>query len=245
MYQVKRVEAQSLLSDMKRFAFEQSPGFEDGVMSGYEVAKTFYHNDPRPAEIAHFMGKELCKSRFEFITYRLLPKKRKPAYCYSLSAGMERTIPGIPAALIDVIPDATRELYDDFEEVDEGALCETSKMTLETSDHELREITVNSTYGLEYAGDCIFEASTESILYPDIFTAMQVPPEESDDELSTIYLPERIQQEQLEAVDNIVNNVAFWHVVEPLSMSMEVDSYRKAATAMRGIVHALRTGEVV
>jgi hypothetical protein len=244
MSHVTRAEAQGLLTDLKDFAFEQSPQFRDGTHAGFEVMKNFYHHDPLPFEARYELSPEMCKSTFTFTAFRMPGLKFKPAYNYLASAAVERSLPILPLHMLNAIAPSVRKVYDDFEEIEEGALCEESSTCMETSDHELREINRTMRYVLTYAGDTIYQATDQDILHGHQGEFVDVPEIENTDSTGKIFVPIRIEHERLSDTDSILTDSHFWDLIEPLTEEGEDDAFRAAATAMRSVVRILRTGEV-
>lgn len=245
-YEVKRVEAQSLLSDLKRFAFTRSPGLRVNEQCGYEENKAFYHDDPIPYELREKMGREMCKSSFGFSAFRTGHVRHKRAFDFVLSASIERTIPSLDQRRLDLIPPDVIETYDGFTELEEGALTEGSVVEFSINSHDFREIEVNQTYDLSYDGEAIYECSTEDVLYGFAGVMADIDPDESDDHSDQLYVPEPITRESLSAADNVITNIGFWALVEPFAIEFDQGvGFRSAAAQVRAIMHALATGEVM
>jgi hypothetical protein len=245
LYAVKRVEAQGLLTDLKNFAFEESPGLKDGFDSGVEVTKTYIHDDPVPEAVYHKLGREMCSTTLNFALFRTPPVRNKRSFSYQLSARIDRTLPVISNHKLLLISPSIREAYDDFIEMEEGVARETSSIEFETSDHELREISVESEYRLSYAGDILFQANNKEILYGIEGEAAKIDPSESEDGLEVHFIPTAIKHEQLPPADNVIANIGFWAIVEPFHTDFEQGvNYRSAADQMRAIMHGIRTGEL-
>lgn len=245
MAKIKRTEAWGLLGELKAFAFEQSIGFRQGTQLGLEVSKSFYHQDPRPPELAEIMAKEMCKSDFVFRAFRMASHKPKPFYSYELAATMERTISHVPEQILPQIPKRIRKYYKNFKEAPDGALVEKMGSTYSTSDGELREIEVSNHYGLLYAGSEIYAMDDDEILYGgSMGEEVAAPAIESDYDWPVIFVQDGIEHEQLMGAENVITNIDFWAVINGVQDDLEVGSYRAAATCMRSIVHTLRTGHV-
>lgn len=247
MNEVKRVEAHGIISDLRAFAYTQSPGFAAGRQNGFEVAKAFYHVDSVPTEIRDKVSREMCKSAFGFTAFRVPGQRNKPGYTFMLSATVERTLPAMPTALLERLEPEIVEAYDGFNEIEEGALCEATSVELETSSYELGKITVSHKYGVTYAGDDIHEASDDNILFGVEGTFEDVCPLDSPEQAHKLFVPDPIPVGRItDPVENIVNNVGFWTIVDPFETRGpgQITSFRDAARKMIAITDILTTGEL-
>jgi hypothetical protein len=162
-----------------------------------------------------------------------------------LTARIERSLPGIDNTRKQFISPEVREAYEDFVGLEDGAIKEISSIEFETTDHDLREISVDSTYRLTYAGDTLFEADSQDILYGIEGEVAIIDPSESLDGSERHFMPTPIEHERLSLPDNVIANIGFWAIVEPFRIGLEQGTdFRSAAQQMRAIIHGLRTGEV-
>jgi|GEM_PF-3802789 len=246
MYEVKRVEAQDLLCELKGFAFRRSPGLRQSDQTGYEENRAFYHNDPLPASLTDRFSREICKSTFGFAIFQVPRVRNKRSFSYTLSAAIERTLPVLEDRHLRLLAPDILEEYGDFTELDEGALSEATAIELQTSDHELREISANQTYTLSYGDDIIYESSDGDVLYGVSGTFTDIAPIESEDNVDRQFVAAPIEHESLPPAENVIANLGFWAIVEPFGSNFDQGiSYRSAAQQMRGILHVLETGEVM
>ncbi len=249
MNEVKRVEAYGLIADIRAFACEQSPGFAAGRQDGYEVRQGFYHVDPVPQELLEreLISPEMCKSVFDFEAFRIPGARRKPGYTFKLAASLERTLPGVPTHILSILPKDLLDSFDNFEEIEEGALSEESRSEFDTSTYELGRIVVSHHYNISYAGDKIFESSDDDILHAETGEFASIHPQESEHMVDTLYIRDPIQHESLPGPDNVEVNKDYWSIVDPYNAQnrYQIASYRSAAERMRAIVQTLRTGEVI
>ena len=242
---VKRVVAQDLLSGLKAFAFAESPELQDGRQSGLEISKAFYFADPVPTEIAHKISRELCKTTFRFAAFTIPPLRHKRSFAYTVSASVERTLPVLESRHLALLDPATKEAYDDFEEIEEGALCEEISTEFDASDHQLGTLGSSFKYELSYAGDTIFSNQTEDVLYGAEGTFESIDPDESTDHASQHFVEEHISHEALPGADEVIANIGFWAMVGPLSADYEQGvSYESAASQIKAILHSLQTGRL-
>jgi hypothetical protein len=248
MYEVKKVEAYGLLADLRNFACEQSTGFASGRQNGFEVTKNFYHVDPVPPAIADKVSPEMCKSAFGFEAFRVQGhRSKKPGYTYGIWASLERTLPAMPRHILSILPEDTLHDYGSFEELEEGALMEGARIDLEASTYELRQITVGHTYEITYAGDTIYSASDDDILFSEEGVFATVPSAESLDDTNLLYIPDKIDHEKIDGPDNVPLNTEYWSIVDPYGVggSRQIASYQSAAARIQTILQALRTGNIM
>ena len=244
MYEVKRVEAQSLHSEMKTFAFESSPDFRHGLQSGYSVKKTFFST---PILRSITPDANVVRDRSEitlgFSMYDTPRQRRKRAFSYYISATVLNTL--------HVLSDEKRQLispkkllkYDNLEEIDEGALTEEYLVQFGTSDAELREMDTRQGYRLRYQGRKLYGNYSENILYNFSGEEIKVPAIESDDNSHSLFVPDHIEYDRLPEVDECAASFGFWDIVKDIQEEFEQGvTYRSAANQIRDIIHALRYG---
>jgi hypothetical protein len=243
---VKRIEAVGLHGDMKQFAFDQSVGLREGTHSGYEVTRTFWHFDPMSRlRTTDEISVEACRSTFYFSIFRMGGNRQKPMYKYDLEATLCRTLPGLPALLLSRLDPEIREEHSDFAEISPGALEQTMVARYETSDFELGEIAADIRYSLSYLGDEIHVSTEQHIMYGQDVELVQIPGLEATDEEACVIVPPPILEERYSPVDGIINDANFWEIVNPMTEVEATDEYRAGAAAIRGILHALKTGEII
>lgn len=245
LWEVKRIVAQGLHTDMKRFAFEQNPALRENQDCGVEVAKGFYHFDPVPSDLTSKIGREMCKSTFLFSAYTTPRVRKKRSFAYSAAATIERSLSVLPESQLLLIDKDIRDTYENFEEIDEGALSETISIEFSTSDHQLREIDATQKYQISYFGKEIFEHSSEDVLCRNAVTIATIDPDESDEYIDKLVIPEPIDHERLEIGESVLANAEFWSIIEPIEYPlMQGVSYESAALQIRKIMHTLRTGNM-
>lgn len=245
LYEVKRVEAQGLLTELKSFAFEQSPSLRSNDDLGFEITKSFYHDDPVPRDLISEIGREMCQSTFSFETFRTPPVKNKRSFAYTLGAQVERSLPNLSPMHLTMLDQDMLEFFSDMP-FEDGDLSEITAVRLSISDHEMRDIDVDQSYTITYQEDEICHRSTEDVLYSYTGTTAAIDPEESDDYIDKLFIAEPINHESLSPAENVIINTGFWDIVEPFSHNLDQGvSYGSAAQQIRAILRALRTGEVV
>lgn len=249
-YEVKRIEAQDLFTELRNFAYARSPGLRQGFQNGYEEQRAFYHIDPVPPEICdgdHYaVPREMAKSTFSFAAFSTPKIRKKRGFSFTLSAGIERTLDRLTPRQSSLIDDEIKEAYEGFDELEEGVLTEANTVEFDIASYAMREIQVTGRHTLSYRGNEIYAFSNDDILTGHEGVLATIPRVESEDGNPRLFVPHPIPHERLEAVQNLEVNLGFWAIVEPFGETLDFGtSWRSAAAQMRAIMHALETGEVM
>lgn len=241
---VKQIKPRILLAELKDFAFEQSPGFRNGAVTGFELGKEFYFRDEVPLSLFKRVGREYRSSKFNFGAYRM-PLDGPRVYGYQLSTSIERSLPGIPPLLLPHIPPKKVATITKGDSAKSGMIREVLSTALYISDYEPNSVSIQNCYTLSYMGKTLLNRDADSFSLEAEGDFVDIPSAESKDGNPAMFVYEPITHEQIGGADGVVNGINFWDVIEPLDARMEIDSFNAGARAIRTIVNALRTGEVL
>lgn len=232
------------MSELKQFAFEQNPGFCEGLENGFEIRKTFFHRDQIPPTLFARYGREFSASSFMFNAFRMDTSGPKGSYAYNLSARTERSLDHFPARLLPAIRPEILRRYKGFKNVGHYALQERLTLKLGLGDEDPDELTTNETYTLSYRGRKVYKQHSENVLYGEDGNFVKIPTAESNfPDTPVIWVSRGIEHEKTDdPIDGILWNTEFWDVVTPASETMLVDEFRSGANAARTILTALRDG---
>lgn len=239
----KRVSPRALLTELKSFAFEQSPGFADGSVTGYEVTKDFYFRDQVPLSFFKRVGREYRSTKFTFGAYRVIPDGHG-SYAYQLSTSVERSLPEIPPLLVPHISPKKLKACSKGDPAKTGTVREMLSTALNISDFESDEISIQNAYTLSYMGRTLVNRDADAFTLDAEGDFINIPTIESDNNDDSMFVHATIDHERIDPVDGVLNSTNFWQLVEPLGVRMEIDTFNAGARAMRTIMSALRTGEV-
>lgn len=246
MSEVKRVEAQGLLRELKDFAFASNEDFKDGRISGVEEQKAFYYPTTPILDEDGNLFTPYRKTTVGFSVDRQRNKIRNHhPYVYSFFTSSERSIHRIPEHIWNTLSEEADE--DDLEhlkEIETDSLSESATLTLGTSDFEVGEISMSHSYDICVAGEPVYERSDDDLLYDVEGEYVDIPTIESDDNAEQLFVEKVNTHEKLDTYSRILNEIAFHAIIDPFDTQdyEPIVHFRDAADRMRVIMEIMRHG---
>jgi hypothetical protein len=243
MYGVKQAATRRLMGELKDFAFEMNPGFHDGSQRGLDIEKSFFPRDHPSEQLARRLGADFCRLTFGFSAHRLSNTERS-SYSYAGYTGLQRSIDSLPATILPQVRPKHMRKFHGFQDIRPGLLHEHISVSVSVADDE-DDICIDDDYQLTYLGRTIYRNSAAEMIEDPSGEFVDVPAVESYMAGSTrMFVPDRVEHEQLGLEDQLSTDHAFWYAVDDIANGYQAGTFALGARTLRHVMDVLRTGVV-